>query len=71
LDQKLYIHCHSRRKRKCDPDGVSVKAAIDGLVKAGILEDDSGEFIKEVRLTQEIDGKKDEETVITIYRKGE
>ena len=58
------LHIHSYRKRLTDPDGVSAKAVIDGIVKAGILPDDSAQFIEQISYGQE---KADEEkTVITI-----
>ena len=40
------------RKRLADIDGLSGKAAIDGLVEAGILTDDSAKQIAEVRHCQ-------------------
>lgn len=51
-DTRACISVHSVRKRLADPDGISAKAAIDGLVKAGILADDSTLYIKEVSYTQ-------------------
>lgn len=39
----------SYRKAISDTDGVSVKAFLDGLVKIGLLEDDSCKQVKEVR----------------------
>lgn len=58
------IHIHSIRKREVDADGISAKAAIDGLVLGGILQDDSPKYVKEVSYSQE---KGDpEETIITI-----
>ena len=65
------IHIHSKRKRLADPDGVSGKAAIDGLVHAGLLKDDSLKFIGEVTHSQEkISKLESEETIITITRPG-
>lgn len=58
------IHIHSRRKRLTDADGVSAKAAIDGLVHGGLLEDDSARFVQEVSYSQE--KSSEEETIITI-----
>lgn len=58
------IRVHTIRKRLGDPDGVSAKAAIDGIVKAGLLPDDSAKFIKEILFTQE--KGKEEKTIITI-----
>jgi len=47
------LHVHSIRKRLCDVDGISAKAAIDGIVKAGLLADDSAKNIREIKFTQE------------------
>ncbi len=61
------IKVHSIRKRLTDADGVSAKAVIDGLVHAGILIDDSQEYVNEVSYSQEKCKKgEDEKTVITI-----
>ena len=63
-DTRFSLHIHSIRKRLADPDGISAKAAIDGIVKAGLLEDDSTKEIKEIIYSQE---KGDEEkTIITL-----
>lgn len=61
---RVHITFHHIRKRLADPDGLSGKAAIDGIVEAGILPDDSAKFVEEVR-HQQIKGSK-EETVIVI-----
>jgi hypothetical protein len=58
------IHVHSIRKRLADVDGISAKAAIDGLVKAGILADDSATYVKSIRFTQEKGSE--EKTIIEI-----
>ena len=63
-DALCCIHIHSIRKRLADPDGVSAKACIDGLVHAGLLQDDSPKYVKEVSYSQE--KGKEEETIITI-----
>ena len=61
------IHIHSKRKRATDADGISGKAVIDGAVHAGILPDDSTEFVKEVSYSQEKASKGEaERTIITI-----
>ena len=65
MDKKFSIHVHSRTNRLSDPDGRSVKAAIDGLVLAGILPDDSSKFISEITQSQEA-VKGNEETIIEI-----
>ncbi len=67
---RCHIHIHSVRKYLTDPDGVSSKAAIDGLVVAGILPDDSAKYVEKVSYTQE--KGKVEETIITLtWRKGD
>lgn len=60
------IHIHSIRRRLADCDGISGKAAIDGLVHAGILKDDSTKYVKEVTFSQE--RGKEEKTIITLRR---
>lgn len=68
MDTRKSLHVHSKRKRLADPDGVSCKAVIDGLRKAGVLINDNAEYIKEVSYSQEI--SQDEETVIVIKKEG-
>lgn len=65
FNSPVRIHVHSIRNRLTDADGISAKAAIDGLVHAGILEDDSPAFVKEVTYSQE-KTKGEERTIITI-----
>jgi len=48
------VHCF--RKRLADLDGNSIKAVLDGVVKAGILADDSSKFISEIRYRQSKSG---------------
>lgn len=40
------------RKRQIDVDNLSTKALIDGLVHAGVIVDDSPEFVNEVVVKQ-------------------
>ena len=62
------ILIHSYRKRLCDVDGISAKAAIDGLVKCGILKDDTPKYVEEVRFKQtKIKSPAEEKTEIIIY----
>ena len=63
-DKRCRVHVYSKRRRLCDPDGISAKAAIDSLVVTGLLPDDSAKYIKEVSFSQEI--SKTEETVIDL-----
>ena len=58
------IRVISYRARKHDPDGVSVKAVLDGIVRRGILADDSTEQIKSI--TFESRKSKEEKTIIEI-----
>lgn len=71
VNQRYCIHIHSRRSRLTDPDGVSAKAAIDGLVSAGLLPDDSYKYVAQVSYSQEKVSKEQEETVIEIYEYAE
>ena len=67
LDKRCCIHIHSRRFRLADADGISGKAAIDGIVNSGLLPDDSSKYVEEVTYSQEKVSKKEgEETVITV-----
>ena len=67
MDLRKSVHVHSKRKRLADPDGVSVKAVLDGLRKAGIFVDDSAKYIKEVSYSQaKCEKAEDEETVIVV-----
>ena len=64
FNSPVSIHVHSIRKRLTDADGVSAKAAIDGLVLSGLLPDDSPKYVSKVSYSQEKGSK--EETIITI-----
>jgi hypothetical protein len=67
LGSPCSIHIHSKRHRLSDADGISGKAVIDGLVHAGLLQDDSPEYVKEVTYSQEkINRKENEKTILTI-----
>jgi len=64
FNSPVNIHVHSTRKRLADADGISAKAAIDGLIHAKILRDDSPKFVQSVTFSQEQGAE--EKTVITI-----
>jgi len=67
LDTPCHVHVHNRRYRLTDPGGISYKAAIDGIVYAGLLPDDSLKEISEITESQEkIKAPEIEETIITI-----
>jgi len=61
----------SRRYRLCDPDGISGKALLDGIVRAGILPDDSAEYINEVRHKQIKIKKHEKETTLVEFVRAE
>ena len=61
LDSRVNIHVISYRARNHDPDGISAKAAIDGLVRCGILTDDSAKEVKKVSFESFICEKVEEE----------
>lgn len=52
FDSRVRITFYHTRTRLADIDGLSVKAAIDALVAAGILTDDSAKQVAEVRHCQ-------------------
>jgi hypothetical protein len=55
------------RSRLADPDGISIKAAIDGLVMCGILKDDSAKEVREIRQQQvKVKNADEEKTEIVI-----
>ena len=59
----------SYRSRLADADGISAKAAIDGLVMCGILADDSTKEIREIRYRQvKVKNASEEKTEIIIER---
>ena len=70
LDTRCSIHVLSRRFRLADADGISAKAAIDGLVDAKLLPNDSWREVKEVTYSQEKCKKGEEETIITLTWEG-
>lgn len=49
------IEAHFEGKKIHDPDNLFVKPVLDGLVKAGIFEDDNGKIIDWVCLKTEIE----------------
>ena len=68
FDTQVCIIIHSYRRRLADPDGISAKAAIDGLVNAGILSNDTAKQISEVRFKQtKIKSPAEEKTEIILF----
>lgn len=67
FDSPVCISVYHYRHRLCDPDGASVKAAIDGIVHTGVLRDDSCKEIQEIRHKQiKIPKSEKEKTVFRI-----
>ena len=64
FDSLVSIRVTSYRARRHDPDGVSVKAVLDGIVRLGLLRDDSTKQVKEI--TFESKKSKEERTIIEI-----
>jgi len=71
-DTRLNIAVTSYRWGKHDPDGISIKAVLDGLTKVGILSDDSTNEIKKICYqSKKAEIKAIERTFIQIYHDGE
>ena len=68
FNTQVDVFIHTKRKRLIDPDGLSSKAAIDGLVHCGLLEDDTAKHIRKVEAWSQEKTEKgeEEETVITL-----
>jgi len=64
FDTPVNITIHSIRRRRIDVFNTSEKAAMDGIVKAGILVDDGPNQIEKATFTQE--KGQEEMTIITI-----
>jgi len=69
VDSSCRIRVLCRRHRFADPDGISVKAVLDGLVLAGILGGDSAkEIIESPVITQvKIAQTEPEITILEIF----
>ncbi|MDD5678417.1 MAG: hypothetical protein PHW60_10570 [Kiritimatiellae bacterium] len=69
VDTPCRIRLHCRRHRLADPDGISAKALIDGLVHAGILAGDSTKEIIEspVIIQVKVGPAEPEITILEIF----
>lgn len=64
---RVSVDVCSHRTCLADADGVSAKAILDGLVRCGLLPDDSAKYVTEVRYSQvKVKNKSDEKTVVTL-----
>lgn len=69
FDSRCSITIVSYRIRLCDADGISAKAAIDGLTHCGVLQDDSPKEVSEVRYRQvKVKNVSEEKTELIIER---
>ena len=64
FNSPVHITIISYRKLNHDPDGISAKAAIDGIVHAGILSDDSAKQVKKVTFESRKDANERTEIII-------
>lgn len=67
FNSPVHISVTHYRARLCDPDNLNAKGVIDGLVEAGILQDDSAAHVKAITHDQiKVKGYSDEKTRITL-----
>jgi len=53
-------------RRRRDPDNIILKFILDGLVEAGIIQDDSFEYIEDITIKRPVIQKDCKDTVLTI-----
>jgi hypothetical protein len=71
FDTRVRITVMSYRTTLADADGISAKAAIDGLVRARIIADDSVKYVEEVRYRQiKVETIEEEKTILEIVSVG-
>jgi len=70
VDSPCRIRVLCKRHRLADPDGISIKAVLDGLVLAGILSGDSAKEIIESPVVRQVHIERDEreETIVEILQ---
>jgi hypothetical protein len=68
FDTQVSIRIISYRSTLADPDGISGKAAVDGLIHSGILRNDSHKEVASYRADEQhkVKNKEDERTEIEI-----
>lgn len=72
MDKRVTIAVTSYRFAKHDPDGICSKYAIDAIVKAGLLSDDSTDEVKKIcHQSKKAQSAAQERTIIEIYSDGE
>ena len=65
---RFRIAIHHRTRRLSDCTGRSHKAAVDGIVRGGILGDDSPEWVESI--TETYERAEEEQTVIEVWEIG-
>ncbi len=71
FNTQVRITVVSYRCRLADSDGISPKYAVDGLVYAGIIKDDSLKYVAEVRQAQnKVKTRREERTEMIIESTG-
>lgn len=72
VDTLCRVRVLSKRIRLADADGISSKAALDGLVRRGVLRDDSTHFVRSLESEQaQIQSPEEESTIIELYEAGD
>ena len=65
VHSRVRIRVHHRTRRLADATGRSHKAAVDGIVRGGILIDDSPKFVE--KISETFEQSKIEETIIEVW----
>jgi len=68
---RVSIHVRSFRRLNADPEGISIKAALDGIVERGILADDSSKQVKACTVENFTGCSKEEERTLVIITEGD
>ena len=67
VSEKYRINVHRYSAKLCDPDNIASKWSVDALELAGIIPEDSPEYIEAVTFQQTKCKRSEERTVITVY----
>jgi hypothetical protein len=68
---RVSVHVRSYRRLNTDSEGISAKAALDGIVERGILADDSSKQVKATTFENITGCSKEQEQTIIIITQGE
>ena len=67
VSERYRINVHRYSARLCDPDNIVSKWSVDALEQAGIIPEDSPEYVEAVTFQQSKCKRTQEKTVITVY----